>query len=651
MPKAVSQIFIDGLTRQAVDLRKLEDSAARAVTRVLEEARVDILADLADRAAKRQLSRTGSTLNWRMARHQEVVKNIDATLATAYGKIGERAGKRMQDAAAFGFESTAKGLGKGLGGLATANTVSVGPELLERIARDSFIHVGTGAAPVAAWWADQEAKLAQGLARSFRAGMIKGDGVPELARRLQATSGEVGIPIAKRWAEAVARTGVQSTAREARMQTFAANRHVVKGFYHFSTLDKRTTVICIAYSGKAFLYTEDGSVIPDGHSLPYGSGVPRHISCRSTELPILKTWEEQGFDEDELSPGLRRRFSAKSTGPRGDLNDALKANPDLARKRLGPTRYDLWKSGRAKLDDFVDPQTGQARSVRELREMFANGGKPPTVKPRKAPKPTALPKEKTLSGPEIRERYAAEGEDLDRRIEELSSDLREMGGGRRRRGGANLSEEQAKKVEQVRAQISELRDQRGKLAINMIGRGKGGAPIKANVRAPADLLEGLTETVEEVMEDVGTIWGRKLPRGASVDVVYDPKVGRSFFEPGKVTVGRTDSIYRSVAHEVGHWLEDMDDDAHRAVVDFYRRRTSGYPQEAMGQGYGSGEVTTPDDFIHKYMGKAYPDGKGGIRMTELLSMGVEWMLTNPTDLMTRDADMFDFLVDLLRGAV
>lgn len=388
----LSQIFIEGLSRQAVDLRRFEDSAVRAVERVLRQAEKDIMADLAERSARRQLARPGSSITWREARMTEVLENVNATLATAYDKIETRVGKRLQDAAAFSFESTADVLDRGLaplGGLATANTVAVGPELLERISRDAFVNIGDGAAVVGEWWASQEGKIRENIARSFRSGMLLGEGVPGLARRLQNAS--TGMPISRRWAEAVARTSVISAAEEARHQTYTANRHVIKGIYHYSTLDDRTTVICITYSGKGWLYTEDGRLEPSGHNLPFGSGVPRHVSCRSITLPWLKTWEEQGFDADELNPPLRRAFGDRATGPRGDLNAALKADPDLARKVLGKTRYDLWKSGRATLDDFVDARTGQPWKVAELKTMFADGGKPPIVKAKKGPKATVLP--------------------------------------------------------------------------------------------------------------------------------------------------------------------------------------------------------------------------------------------------------------------
>ena len=130
--------------------------------------------------------------------------------------------------------------------------------------------------------------------------MLLGEGVPGLTRRLQATSGAVGMPIARRWATTVARTGVIATANEAATQTFLANRHVLRGIYQLSTLDDRTTVVCITYSGKAWDFTDDGRLEPVGHSLPYASGPPRHPACRSRMLGRVKTWEEQGIDADEL---------------------------------------------------------------------------------------------------------------------------------------------------------------------------------------------------------------------------------------------------------------------------------------------------------------------------------------------------------------
>jgi hypothetical protein len=54
----------------------------------------------------------------------------------------------------------------------------------------------------------------------------------------------------------------------------------------------------------------------------------------------------------------------------------------------------------------------------------------------------------------------------------------------------------------------------------------------------------------------------------------------------------------------------------------YARRTEGEPLQRMGAGYKRDEVSRPDDFFDKYVGKTY--GTGSNRTSrEMLSMGVD----------------------------
>lgn len=105
-----------------------------------------------------------------------------------------------------------------------------------------------------------------------------------------------------------------------------------------------------------------------------------------------------------------------------------------------------------------------------------------------------------------------------------------------------------------------------------------------------------------------------------------------------------------VVHELGHWLESQDPNIHQAALAFLSRRTAGETPQPLARlqptyGYAPDEMAKPDKFKQPYVGKIYPDNAA----TEIVSMGVEQMYTNPARFAREDPDYFDWTYTLLRG--
>jgi|GEM_PF-2140210 len=98
----------------------------------------------------------------------------------------------------------------------------------------------------------------------------------------------------------------------------------------------------------------------------------------------------------------------------------------------------------------------------------------------------------------------------------------------------------------------------------------------------------------------------------------------------------------AVAHELGHFVE------HKGG--FYNAAKNWRDGRAPGEtarripGYGNNEVGVRDKFSDPYVGKVYEVG-----VTEVISMGIEYMWSNPAKFAKNDPDHFDFIVDVLRG--
>lgn len=208
------------------------------------------------------------------------------------------------------------------------------------------------------WVADLAKARRDRLAAAIRIAAIEQQTTQQLIRRIRGTRAQDfkdGIlEISRHGATALARTALQHVTNSARNATIEQNADVVDMVQWVSTLDGRTTPYCRAMDGKRF---------------PIGKGPrpPAHINCRSTTVPVLKSWEELGIEADEIGEGTRASMD-------GQVPDSLDYDEWLRRQEeefqddvLGPTKAELFRSG-LKIDRFVDLKSQRPFTIAELRE-------------------------------------------------------------------------------------------------------------------------------------------------------------------------------------------------------------------------------------------------------------------------------------------
>lgn len=403
------------MTGHLVDLAQFDDDISASIVQILTKAESDILGQLA-------LIEPGSprSLTQRAARLETLLEQVRGTLAAAYGDVVTASHSGLAAVAEFelGFAESdlSQWLGQTVGGLVNVNTVAVSPELISRIAQRTLIDFGEqgGAAVVSDWFLGQLPTTQQAIAEQLQQGILHGEGTAEMIRRIKGGGRHTGVmKISKDWAKAITRTSVTGIVNEARLETFEASGGddgPLKGIYQVSTLDSRTTQVCIVYAGKAWLFGPGGSKRPSGHSLPYAGGVPRHVSCRSTVNPWVKSWEEMGLDSDELSPGLRKRFDGKVPDEVGGEKWLRGQPPAVQNQILGKGTATLFRDGKVKWNDLVDAD-GQSRT---LTAILANPGvkrpRPTTEKPTTGGVPFEPPEPRAV--PQVPDfRTVAEGEE------------------------------------------------------------------------------------------------------------------------------------------------------------------------------------------------------------------------------------------------
>lgn len=244
------------------------------------------------------------------------------------------------------------------------------PAMLETLASDVLIQK----APSAAWWQQQGRYSVWRFGNEVRQGIAQGETNEDIVRRItgnKRTGAPGALDISKTDARRLVQASVQTVANAARVLTFQRNKDVLDGIQQLSTLDGHTTPICIAYSGAQW----DMNYEPiNGTKLPYNNpdgspGCPRHWGCRSTIIPLTKSFADMGIDLPEFEPTTRASEGgqvAASTTMADWLKTRTEAQLD---EQLGKGRADLYRRGVITLQQLLD-QSGNPLSLKQLQAIY-----------------------------------------------------------------------------------------------------------------------------------------------------------------------------------------------------------------------------------------------------------------------------------------
>lgn len=206
------------------------------------------------------------------------------------------------------------------------------------------------------WAVDIEKSRMTRIRDAVRIGFVAGETIPEIVRKIRGTKAngyaDGIIEIDRRSAESVARTAIAHTASVAREQMVQANADLVKAVQWVSTLDTRTTEICMVRDG--LQYTTDHQ--PIGHKVPWLGGPGQaHWGCRSVSCIVLKSNEELGIDVPDISLS-KGRASMDGQVPEGTTYAEWFAKQSAARQDeiVGPTRGKMYRAGKVSFDRFTN---------------------------------------------------------------------------------------------------------------------------------------------------------------------------------------------------------------------------------------------------------------------------------------------------------
>jgi hypothetical protein len=293
---------------------------------------------------------------------------------TSYEK--ERITKLLKECTAIinGFYSDVQsefdfvGLAKAEAAASTKAMASIGlnpsiptAAVLKAMVSDTLL---TGA-PLKDWWAKQAEDTAFKFASQVRQGVAQGETLQQIITRVVGNprKGIAGImDIPQRNASTLVHDSIMQIANDAKMAVFRENADILKGVQQLSTLDSRTSAVCIAYSGAQ--WDLEGNPI-NGTTLPFDGGCPRHPNCRSIMVPITKSYRELGLDVDKE---VGTRASDLGQVPADMSFDAFLKRHDSAYQDelLGKGKAKMWREGKITLKDLVT-QNGRPLTLAQLQ--------------------------------------------------------------------------------------------------------------------------------------------------------------------------------------------------------------------------------------------------------------------------------------------
>lgn len=380
MPDNISDKLADDYTARAVNLERFTEHVRIRTLGYLERLEREIAAKI------REVDPTGPTLTrFRRQRLEKLLADVRVMIRTAYGAMRSASERETRPL----IPQEARFVERSLNAAITADIVFVRftPEMVASIMNDTLIE----GAPSREWWSRQSASLNRKFADEMRLGVLQGESLDTLIRRVRGTAtGKrhvyyVGderkifvefaggiMDTATRQAEALVRTSVQAISNETRLRSLKQNADIVRGVQTLVTLDNRTSTICIARSSAAW-DAETGESI-GGNFGKFPGPPPWHWQCRTTLAPLTYSWAQ--LARRGLPPRKRSRLDTVSASTQASMDGQVAAGLNyeqwLSKKskkfqieQLGPTKYELWKSGELTFTDLIS-QTGRPLTIAEL---------------------------------------------------------------------------------------------------------------------------------------------------------------------------------------------------------------------------------------------------------------------------------------------
>lgn len=383
MPTA-NEVLQDATLRHAIDVQRFSRGETKRVLSLLEAADKELVATLRTRLATLPVP-----VDFRSSRLLAIL----ADMRRARGVIMARLeGELSRGLPAFAdVEATAE---KGLLEFAVPIEYQFAGVSLEQL-RTAVTTQPFHGKNLGAWWQRLATADQDRVQDAIQLGYSQGESVPAIVRRVAGTRArrytDGALSISRRNAEAVVRTAINHTSNVARSAIWEANSDVIAGLMWTSTLDGRTTLICMSRDGKV-APVGDKPLPPEAIPLsPPGARPPAHPNCRSImtayfdgagligDRPFVRTTKRRGAREVDFRTmakeqgrsvsAVRRDWTAKNVGTlpaKTTYEKFLRRQPAAFQDDvLGGKKGALFRRGGLKIENFVS-RTGDVYTLEQL---------------------------------------------------------------------------------------------------------------------------------------------------------------------------------------------------------------------------------------------------------------------------------------------
>jgi SPP1 gp7 family putative phage head morphogenesis protein len=390
------------------------------------------------------------------------------------------------------------------------------------------------------------------------------------------------------------------------------------------------------------------------------------VATRDAKLPedqqrIMTPTQRRKLEQENVLVRKGNVFNVASAAERGQPGAftfdpaGLKLPLASLKDRYSPEVWSVFESWARKAKTESGQTIWQWLSGKEA-ETQKIAPVPPVIitAPTPAPKETLTPEKARARISDIESTYRKEHDDVTKRVETLSTDLikafQKVSDIHKTSGYGTYPEIEAAKAERDRLdaerklavkQANALREKRTEEALRAISQ----TPAKFNMALVSKFPDSQAVAIRTATQTVRDFIGEGLFDSLTLEA-RKIRGNRSYYLGGSIHLSKH-ATKNVVAHEIGHWLEDVDKDLNAKAIAFRRARTEGETQVQLrkltgNKGYRANEYTMKDRFRDPYAGKLYQMNKH----TEIISMGLQWMIEDPVSFASEDADYFDFIFSL-----
>lgn len=217
------------------------------------------------------------------------------------------------------------------------------------------------------WWARQAGGMADKFADAMRTGVALGEANSKLIDRVRNPATGL-MNMSRTSAERLVRASVQAAANTAREAMYDKNSDLIQALQWSATLDTRTTIMCLARDGHTYS-PEDHKPKDGGPPWLQGPG-KLHWGCRSTSVPVLKSWRDLGIDMDEIPQTTRASMDGQVPAQTTFAAWLKKQSAERQDQILGVGKAQLYRDGKISVRDLLD-QNGRPLTTEQLRAKAA----------------------------------------------------------------------------------------------------------------------------------------------------------------------------------------------------------------------------------------------------------------------------------------